>query len=181
MIDQAEREAAFQRFVVPEIDILLRVARSITGSVADAEDVVQDTLLRAYRAIDRFDGQHPRAWLLTILRNAQHNRTRKRRPALLKDPEQSEPRQQTIAATDDPAHEATRSAFDKEVRAALASLSGPFRETVELVDVHGLSCEQAAAMLGIAPGTVMSRLHRARAKMRVHLAGNGIDEARDFQ
>ncbi len=173
------RDARFQSVVVPEIDILLRVARSITRSDADAADVVQDTLLRAYRAMDGFDGEHPRAWLLTILRNAQRNRTRKRRPALLKDPTRTESEQQALANTDDPADEATRGAFDREVRAAFASLSTSFRATVELVDIHGVSCEQAAAILGVAPGTVMSRLHRARNKMRDHLARSGIHADRE--
>lgn len=175
----SDRDAAFQRVVVPEIEILLRVARSITGSAADAEDVVQDTLLRAFRAIDRFDGEHPRAWLLTILRNAQRNRTRKRRPELLNDPDSNERERDAVVALDDPAHEATRGAFDREVRAAFASLSSSFQATVELVDIHGLTCEQAAALLGVAPGTVMSRLHRARAKMKVHLARSGVHADRE--
>jgi RNA polymerase sigma-70 factor (ECF subfamily) len=64
------RNEAFAEYVVPEIEVLYRVARSLTGHAADAEDLVQDTLLRAFRSIDSFDGQHPRAWLLTILRTA---------------------------------------------------------------------------------------------------------------
>jgi RNA polymerase sigma-70 factor, ECF subfamily len=55
----------------------------LTEQPADAEDLVQDTLIRVYRAIARFDGQHPRAWLLTILRNTHRNRARRRQPALL--------------------------------------------------------------------------------------------------
>lgn len=69
-------QEAFARYVLPEIDVLYRVARSITRHDADAEDLVQDTMLRAFRSIDRFDGRHPRAWLLTIMRNAQINRVR---------------------------------------------------------------------------------------------------------
>lgn len=158
---------------------MLRVARSITGSTVEAEDVVQDTLIRAYRAIDRFDGAHPRAWLLTILRNAQHNRVRRRRPELLRDPAAAERSMRAMAADDDPAEEATRSAFDVAVRAALGSLSEPFRHTVELVDIDGLSCDEAARILGVAPGTVMSRLHRARMRMRAHLADAGIDRLQE--
>lgn len=68
--DEAAADTAFAKHVLPEINVLFRVARSITRHDADAEDLVQDTLLRAFRAIERFDGRHPRAWLLTIMRNA---------------------------------------------------------------------------------------------------------------
>ena len=75
--------ARFERWVLPEVDVLLRVAQSITRNTHDAEDLVQDTMLRAYRSIDSFDGRYPRAWLLTILRNTEINRHRRRRPSLL--------------------------------------------------------------------------------------------------
>lgn len=68
--DDREQKETFDRYVVPEIEVLHRVARSITRTTTDAEDLVQDTMLRAYRAIGRFDGRHPRPWLLTIMRNA---------------------------------------------------------------------------------------------------------------
>src|SRR6056297_4282422 len=77
-----------QRFrdqVLTELPVLLRVARRLTQDGHDAEDLVQDTLVRAYRAFDRFDGRYPRAWLLTILRNTHRNQLRKRRPDLLDD------------------------------------------------------------------------------------------------
>ena len=64
----------FDTYVLPELDVMYRTAWSLTRSDADAQDLVQDTLLRAYRAIDRFDGRHPRAWLLTIMRNAYRRR-----------------------------------------------------------------------------------------------------------
>jgi RNA polymerase sigma factor (sigma-70 family) len=75
----------FATWVEPEIEVLLRVAHSLTGSWADAEDVVQETLIRAYRAIDGFDGRHPRAWLLTILRRTHLNSLRRTRPLLVED------------------------------------------------------------------------------------------------
>ena len=87
VVDEKAQKEAFDRFVVPEIEVLYRVARSITRNPTDAEDLVQDTMLRAYRAILRFDGRHPRAWLLTIMRNAQINRVRRKRPELLRDPD----------------------------------------------------------------------------------------------
>lgn len=175
MVPRSQREETFARYVVPEIEVLLRVARSITGSSADAEDVVQDTLIRAYRGIDRFDGAHPRAWLLTILRNAERNRVRRRRPTLLADPDGVEISLTSVPSDDDTADQATRSAFDAAVRAAFAALPEASRLTVELVDVDGLTCIEAAGVLGVAPGTVMSRLHRARARMRASLRHAGIE------
>jgi RNA polymerase sigma-70 factor, ECF subfamily len=168
-------KAAFQQHVVPEIDVLYRVALSITRSHADAEDLVQDTLLRAYRAIESFDGRHPRAWLLTILRNAQVNRVRRRRPEPLHDPEDVNRR---LAATADEAAQPDEAfmagVLDQHLGAALEALPPKFREVVELIDVGELSYPEAAAALGIPVGTVMSRLSRARRRLRHHLTRHGI-------
>lgn len=168
-------EAAFHEYVVPEIEVLYRVAVSITRSHADAEDVVQDTLVRAYRAIDRFDGRHPRAWLLTILRNAHVNRTRRRRPDLLRDPDEVTRR---AAATEEhsaqPEEAAMAGVLDEHLGAALDGLPVKFRQVVYLVDVNELSYQEAAEVLGVPVGTVMSRLSRARKRMRDHLAREGV-------
>ncbi len=163
-------DTAFETFVLPEIEVLFRVARSITRHDADAEDLVQDTLLRAFRAIDGFDGRHPRAWLLTIMRNAQVNRTRRQRPGLLRDPDEATDRSAAVA--DDaagPEQVAMDSRFDATVEAAYLALPSKFREVVDLVDVAGLSYAEAAKVLGVPQGTVMSRLHRGRKRIRAAL------------
>ena len=166
---------AFEQYVLPEVEVLLRVARSLTRNRADAEDLVQDTMIRAYRAIDRFDGRHPRAWLLTILRNTHINRNRRRRPELLRDPDLQIERAEQAPEVD----EAMRPdrfidlEFDHDVRAALDSLAPMFGEVVELVDLDGLSYAEAADVLGVPVGTVMSRLHRGRKKIREHLRRSG--------
>ncbi len=165
------RPSPFDEHVVPQIPVLYRVALSLTGQPADAEDLVQDTLIRAYRAIDRFDGAHPRAWLLTILRHTHLNRVRVRTAVLLADGD-------GVAATLDrmgvpaPAAEevAVSGEFDAVVAEALAALPDKHRRVVELVDLDGLSYQEAADVLGVPRGTVMSRLHRARARIRSRLA-----------
>ena len=86
-LPSGKQHSAFDEHVVPQIEVLYRVALAMTGQPADAEDLVQDTLVRAFRAIDGFDGAHPRAWLLTILRNTHINRGRRRRPVLFNDGE----------------------------------------------------------------------------------------------
>ena len=165
--------ARFERFVLPEIELLLRVARTLTNHDSDAEDLVQDTLLRAFRAIERFDGAYPRAWLLTILRNTHMNRNRKRRPGLLDDPnEESGPLRQLVST--DRADVMVEATFDIEIERALEALEEPFRTVVQMVDVSGLSYAEAANALGVPIGTIMSRLHRALSRIRERLDRAGL-------
>ncbi len=172
--DGARRDA-FARYVVPEVEVLGRVAMTITARPADVEDLVQDTLLRAYRAIDRFDGAHPRAWLLTIMRNAEVSRHRRRRPSLLDDPDAiTEGRAGQAEHDADPEAIVLAEQFDETVARALAGLPDRFRRVVELIDVDGLTYIEAAQLLGIPEGTVMSRLHRARKRIRARLAAAGV-------
>lgn len=165
------REAAFAEHVLPHVALLHRVALSLTGQSADAEDLVQDTLIRALRAVERFDGAHPRAWLLTVLRNTHLNRLRGRRPVLMREGESAEDHAgQAAPATEDIVLDA---GFEAGVERALAALSPDHRAVVALVDVDGLSYEQATHALGVPRGTVMSRLHRARARLRADLVTSG--------
>lgn len=166
--------AAFARYVEPEVPVLYRVALTMTGQPADAEDLVQDTLVRAYRAIDRFDGAHPRAWLLTILRNTHRNRLRTRIPSLLRGTDH----ENTLLDRSDPACSAedvvVDAQFESVVAEALAALPAMHRVVVQLVDIDGLTYAEAAHALGIPRGTVMSRLHRARARIRTRLVDTGL-------
>lgn len=165
---------AFARYVEPEVPVLYRVALTMVGQPADAEDLVQDCLVRAYRAIGRFDGAHPRAWLLTILRNTHRNRARTRTPALLSDEEQEAgvfDRGGDGRSAEDVVVDAQ---FEAVVAEALAALPTAHRVIVQLVDVGGLSYAEAADALQIPRGTVMSRLHRARARIRTRLVAAGL-------
>ena len=175
----ADKDAAFRQYVLPEVDVMYRVARSLTRNDADAEDLVQDTLTRAYRAIDRFDGRYPRSWLLTILRNTQINLTRKKRPELLRNPDEGAPLEQAdlTPGAADPERSTLDADVDPDLYEAYRTLPKKFRDAVELVDLDGLSYQEAADLLDVPVGTVMSRLHRARKRMREHLekaqAGRG--------
>jgi len=173
----AVRDANFTRYVLPEVEMLLRVAMTLTAQPADAEDLVQDTLVRADQAADRFDGRHPRAWLLTIMRHAEANRHRRRRPHLLDEPgAETEPLAAGLAssACATPEDIVVGEKFDEMVDAALAALPLKHRQVVVLVDVNGLSYAEAAKLLGVPAGTVMSRLHRARKEIRDKLAAAGL-------
>ena len=159
-LTDAERARLFEELVVPETDVLWRVALSITRNRADAEDVVQETLLRAFRSLGTFDGRYPRAWLLTILRNAERNR-------------HLGPRTES----DEVEVSAEQHEFTDFVAQAVEQLPDGFREVVELVDINGLSYQEAADVLGVPIGTVMSRLHRARRRLREALVPAGFGPA----
>jgi RNA polymerase sigma-70 factor (ECF subfamily) len=178
--DGVDANIAFEKHVLPELDVLYRTARSLTRNPADAEDLVQDTLLRAFRAIERFDGRYPRAWLLTIMRNANINRARKKKPDLLDDPDAIFERSTEFAENVTPEDEVVEPVFDAVVQDAFNRLSDDFRQVVELVDLNGLAYKEAADLLGVPVGTVMSRLHRARKRIRDEISERGLDAERNL-
>lgn len=166
---------AFDAHVVPHVDVLYRVALSLTGQPADAEDLVQDTLVRAFRAIDGFDGAHPRAWLLTILRNTHVNRNRRRRPLLMRDAVGGDAALERLSPSMPASEDVVLSReFEAVVADALAQLPDKHRAVISLVDIDGLTYQEAADVLGVPRGTVMSRLHRARARIRARLDLAGV-------
>jgi RNA polymerase sigma-70 factor (ECF subfamily) len=156
------------------VDALFRLARHLTGSDADAEDLVQDTYARALGAESQFaQGTNLRGWLFRILRNAYVDgyRRSRHRPLLLGDEEQD--RIEADAANDEPLRgdaelERLRGIVADDIEAALASLSVDAR-TVILLDLEGLTETELASTLGCAVGTVKSRLCRARAALRERL------------
>ena len=169
------QHTAFDEHVVPHVGLLYGVALTLTGQPSDAEDLVQDTLVRAFRAVERFDGAYPRAWLLTILRNTHLNRQRGRRPQLLRDAESAQRLLENAGPPAPPAEETVLSEqFEAVVAQALDALPDKHRAVVTLVDIEGLSYQEAADVLGIPRGTVMSRLHRARGRIRARLTAAGL-------
>lgn len=171
MLDATDSATAFARYVEPEVEVMLRVAQSLTGSWSEAEDLVQETMIRAYKSIDSFDGAHPRAWLLTIMRRANINAHRRQRP-LTADPHADLERQTPAfgaAAATNPQDIVLESLMDDDVERSLDALDPRFRAVILLVDVDQLSYQEAADALGIPVGTIMSRLSRARARMRKQL------------
>jgi RNA polymerase sigma-70 factor (ECF subfamily) len=164
----AERDRAFERWVIPELPVMFRVALSLTHNHAEAEDLLQDSIIRAYRGIEGFDGTHPRAWLLTIVRNTHINRHRRQRPELLDDPAVAESRSETVAG---PEEEVLAAVFDDKVETALHELPIEQQTVINLVDVGGLSYQETAQMLDVPVGTVMSRLHRGRKRIKHKLSG----------
>jgi RNA polymerase sigma-70 factor (ECF subfamily) len=157
----------FREFIEPQLPVLLRVARGITGSKADADDLVQETVLRAFKA-------HPRAWLLTIMRNTHVNMHRRKRPALVDDWKFLEPyplafsKEENLSAEDI----FIKNNLSAELIKGLNSLDLRFREVLYLIDIEGLNYSECSSLLGQPVGTVTSRLSRARNKLRTYLIQN---------
>jgi RNA polymerase sigma-70 factor (ECF subfamily) len=165
----------FANVVMPHIDDAYRLARWLTGNSTDAEDVVQDASLRAFRAIRGFAGGSARAWLLSIVRNTAYSWLRKNRPAAVvtvDDLEAVELAQAKPGDPDTPTPEAALLAkIDAEqLRAAIAALPALFRETLVLRDIEGLDYREIAQATEVPIGTVMSRLARARSRLAATLS-----------
>lgn len=174
--DADERRRRFEELIVPEIPFLARVSRSMSKSAAQADDLAQDTLLKAFRALDRFDGRYPRAWLARIARNTAINRDQRNREHLLSDDTIFQSEEADDAAFD-PETTVVDDVMDDKLRQALDDLSPGFRVVVQLVDVEGMAYQEAADALDIPVGTVMSRLHRARKRLRRAIAGTHLDRS----
>jgi len=169
---QASRQSARQAFeseALAAVDSLYRTALRLTGAPADAEDLVQDTYLKAFRAADRFEpGTNMRAWLFTILHNTARNRARDRaREALTVDSEVVEQAAESggydgQAPVPTPETLLMNDTLAPELQAAIEELPPAFREAVWLRDVEEFSYAEIADMLSIPPGTVMSRISRGR-------------------
>jgi RNA polymerase sigma-70 factor (ECF subfamily) len=174
----AARAELFRVHVPPEIEVLLRVARTLTGSWPEAEDLTQESLVRAWRALDRFDGAHPRAWLLTILRHTHVNMHRRRRPDTVADIGVLPGFRPAFGQVAEPSPEeqVVLNILPEDLERAIDSLDPKFSTVLVLVDVNGLSYAEAADTLGVPVGTVMSRLSRARERVRVHLRAQNMSE-----
>jgi RNA polymerase sigma-70 factor (ECF subfamily) len=159
------RDERFEAEVLPHLRSLFGTAYRMTGNAHDAEDLVQETFLRAHRAFDKFEpGSNARAWLHTILVRVRTDlyRRSKRRPETVE------------LVGDGPGVAAPQDALAsgrEDLERALLSLPEIFRDAVVLRDVQELSYAEIAAALGVPIGTVMSRIHRGRALLRQALAG----------
>jgi RNA polymerase sigma-70 factor (ECF subfamily) len=170
--------ARFASVVLPHLADAYALARWLTGNRTDAEDVVQDACLRAFRGIGGFTGVNSRAWLLTIVRHAAYTWLGKNRPAALvmTDDLEAAERKRSGDACDGPqTPEAALIAKADAARleTAIAELPVPFRETLVLRDVQGLDYREIAEVTKVPIGTVMSRLARARGRL---IASIGTDK-----
>ena len=178
-MSQAHGVAAtdFEREALTHLGALLGVATRLTKNTADAQDLVQDTLLKAVRAQEQFEsGTNTRAWLIRILMNTFINRYRRGglERSVLEGPD-ADPladgwiSASTMEAMRDPEAQALRPMLESEISRALDELPEEFRLAVVLSDVEELSYKEIADVMGCPIGTVMSRLHRGRRMLKARL------------
>ena len=171
-------EGSFEREAVPHLDTLYRVAYRFTGEHAEAEDLVQETMLKAFKAWHRFrPGTNARGWLLTILRNSFINdyRKRKRQPTGvdidLVDPMAIYRR----VGSKDPEGLFFGKLIDRRVEQAIENLAADFREVLVLSDIEELSYAEISSILEVPIGTVKSRLFRARRQLQSQLYDHAVE------
>jgi len=155
----------FDEIFVPHLDAAYNLARWIVQNDQDAQDVVQEAYIRALKGFHGFRGGNGRAWLLTIVRNAaytwlnKHASDQKWVPYL-------EEKHAEIISIDQSANESRMEKRREDLHSALERLPPEFREVIILYEIEGLSYKEMALSLGVPVGTVMSRLSRARRRLR---------------
>jgi RNA polymerase sigma-70 factor, ECF subfamily len=168
--------SAFETDALRHLDSLYGTALRLTRNEADAQDLVQDTYVKAFRARRQFkEGTNLKAWLFTIL----HNTFRNRRRDVGRDPVEIDSDRVDLAAPADPGESPEehllRGALAPELQAALDALPEAFREAVWLRDVEEFPYAEIAEMLGIPLGTVMSRISRGRRLLYDKMVGKNVE------
>ncbi len=170
--DTQQKHREFQEEAIPHMDILYNYGIRLTGNPEDANDLLQETFLKAYRFWDKFEkGTNCRAWLFRIMRNSYINRYRK----AVKTPEHVDYDEikefyNTIRDQSTDANDLTERLYgqllDDQISTALTDLPEEFRTVVILCDIEGFTYEEAAEFVDCPIGTIRSRLHRGRKLLR---------------
>lgn len=175
MRDNSKKQLEFNREIIPHLDVLYNFALRLTTDPSDAEDLVQDTIVKAFRFFSSFEnGTNAKAWLFRILKNSFINNYRKtsKRPQQVDYDEVSSYYESVRAErteTTDLESLMFRELMDDEMSVALKQLPEDFRTVVLLCDVEGYTYEEIANMLDVPIGTIRSRLHRGRNLLKTEL------------
>jgi RNA polymerase sigma-70 factor (ECF subfamily) len=169
----------FEQAVLPHLDAAYNLARRLTRNQQDAEDAVQDAYLRAYRFFPSYRGGDARPWLMKIVRNTCYTWLRANRP-LQEAAEFDENLFPPASPAQNPEESALETSNSALLQKALEQLPPKSREVIVLREIEELSYRQIAEIMGVPPGTVMSSLSRARARLRELLVSSagvpaGID------
>ena len=170
---EPDRGKSFERLVLPHLGAGYNLARWILRNDHDAEDVLQEAVMRAFRFFDGFSGDKPRAWLLTVVRNSAYTFLEQNRARELGTELEDELHAESAAAArsdETPEVLLLRSAQQRHLNEAVEALPVEFREVFVLRELEGLSYKEIADLASIPIGTVMSRLSRARRKLQAALA-----------
>jgi RNA polymerase sigma factor (sigma-70 family) len=175
----------FNRLILPHLDGAYNLARYLTRDPVLSDDIVQDAMVRAFRAFAQFRGESPRAWLFAIVRNCcrtAQSGARGTMALVIHESSLSEEAAAQLGEHADPGptpeEEVTRKADVDRVRSAIEAIPEPFREAIVLRELEDLSYAEIAEVTGVPIGTVMSRLARGRAMLAKELlpAGSSGDE-----
>jgi RNA polymerase sigma-70 factor (ECF subfamily) len=165
-----EKRARFEAEVLPHLDAAYRFARWLSRGPGDAEDVVQEAMLRAFRAFGSLRGSAPKPWLLAIVKNchmtALSQQQRRAFVPLPADDEVQEEEAALISAQADPEQASLQRDAKRTVDRLLSTLSEEYREVLVLREIEELEYREIAAVTNLPIGTVMSRLARARAALK---------------
>lgn len=165
-MDERARARAFEVTIGPHLRAAYSLARWLLRNEADAEDVLQESVLRAFRAFDAYAGGSARSWLLSVVRNSSYTFLQKGRA---QSPVSFD---ETLHSENDqpgPDAELIRKADAKAINQSVAALAPEFREVFILRELEGLSYKEISEVAGIPLGTVMSRLSRARVQLQAAL------------
>ncbi len=165
-----QQQTQFEELVMPHLDAAYNLARWLAGNDHDAQDIVQEASLRAFRFLSGYQGGNARSWLLTIVRNTAFSWLKKNRPAAIVRIEDETFEQIEAAGSS----EADPSRVDASVvRTALESLPAEFREALVLRELEGFSYKEIAEIADVPVGTVMSRLARGRKLLQQYFHSKG--------
>ena len=165
----------FEQVFLPHLDAAYNLARWLLRNDQDAEDAVQEAYMRAYKAFARFRGGDGKAWFMTILRNVCYTTIKK-----LRNHETPEPFNEEIhqpLAESEMQETFRQKANAESLYGALEKLPDEFREVIVLHDLEGLAYKEIAAVVSIPIGTVMSRLARARGRLRTEIIAANARES----
>jgi RNA polymerase sigma-70 factor (ECF subfamily) len=165
----AETRERFEQAVLPHLDAAYNLARWLTRNDQDAQDVTQEAFLRAFRFFDGYQGGNMRAWLLTIVRNTCYTWLHQNRPPEAAVEFDEEIHSSESSGGADPELQVLASADKETLHRALDELPGIFREVLVLREMEGMSYKEIADVASVSIGTVMSRLARARTRLRESL------------
>jgi RNA polymerase sigma-70 factor (ECF subfamily) len=168
-VPETARRERFEQTVLPHLDAAYNLARWLTRNDQDAQDVTQEACLRAFRFFDGYQGGNMRAWLLTIVRNTCYTWLHQNRAPGSSEVFDEEIHSAEFSGSADPEIQVLASADRETVRRALEELPDIFREVLILREIEGMSYKEIAEVASVSLGTVMSRLARARTRLRQEL------------
>jgi RNA polymerase sigma factor (sigma-70 family) len=164
-----EKRARFEAEVLPHLDAAYRFARWLSHAPGDADDVVQDAILRAFRGFDALRGSDVKAWLMAIVRNCHSTALKQRsRRAFVPLPEENDAQDgyAMTASTPDPEHDSIRRDEQRTLDRLIAALPEEHRTVLMLREIEEMDYRQIAQITNVPIGTVMSRLARSRAALK---------------